>query len=280
MIPELLARCTFPLSGVAAVSGGADSTAMLLLAVEAGCDVRVMHVDHGLREESARDVEHVAELASRLGVPFRSARVDLAPGPNLEARARDARRAVVGADAMTGHTADDRAETLLLQLMRGAGSTGLSSLRPGPAKPILGLRRHETRAVCEAAGVTWLEDPTNAEPVFRRNRIRAEVLPLLDDVAERDVARLLGRAAQLLEDDDRLLEELALAVDPTDAPALVAAPLPLARRAVRRWLDDGYPPDLATVERVLAVARGEARATDAGRGRRVRRSSGRLHLDL
>ena len=264
---------------MAAVSGGADSTALLVLAVEAGCDVTAVHVDHGLRPGSAAEADHVAALAARLGVPFRSERVSLEPGPNLEARARDARRSVLGPDAMTGHTADDRAETLLLQLLRGAGSAGMSSLRPGPSKPILALRRAETRTVCEANGLTWLEDPTNAEPIFRRNRVRAEVLPLLDDVAERDVTALLARTASLLEEDDRFLAELAEALDPTDAKLLASAPPALARRTVRQWLTDIYPPDLATVERVLAVARGECRATDVGCGRRVRRSAGRLFLE-
>jgi tRNA(Ile)-lysidine synthase len=279
VLASLLDRCAFPESGVAAVSGGADSTALLVLAVEAGCDVTAVHVDHGLRPDSDRDAEHVAALAARLGVAFRSERVDVGPGGNLEARARDARRSVLPAQAMTGHTADDRAETLLLQLLRGAGAHGLASLSPGPTKPILALRRAETRAVCEARGIAWLEDPSNADPAFRRNRVRAELLPLLDDIAERNVAPLLARTGALLEDDDALLEQLAAELDPSDAKALAAAPVALARRAVRRWLLDGYPPDLATVERVLDVARGAARATDAGRGRRVRRRAGRLVLE-
>ena len=278
----LLARCTFPAPGmpvVAAVSGGADSTALLLLAVEAGCDVTVVHVDHSLRAGSEHEAEFVADLAAALSVPFRSERVRVEPGPNLEARARGARRAVLGADAMTGHTADDRAETLLLQLLRGAGTTGAASIRPGPTKPILALRRAETRALCVARGITVLEDPTNTDPAFRRNRVRHEVLPLLADVADRDATALLARAAALLDDDDRFLDELALEVDPTETASLTSAPVVLARRAIRRWLASPYPPDLATVERVLAVARGEARATDVGSGRRVRRHAGQLILE-
>jgi tRNA(Ile)-lysidine synthase len=263
---------------VAGVSGGADSTALLVLAVEAGCAVTAVHVDHGLRPGSAGEADHVAALAARLGVPFRSARVELAAGPNLEARARDARRAVLGPGAMTGHTADDRAETLLLQLLRGAGTTGLAAIRRGPTKPILALRREETRKLCAELGLAVVEDPSNDDPAFRRNRVRAEVLPLLDEVARRDVTPLLDRAASLLDDDDRFLDELAAAIDPTDAKALAAAPPVLARRAVRRWLHDGHPPDLAAVERVLAVARGEAVGTDVGGGRTVRRSGGLLAL--
>jgi tRNA(Ile)-lysidine synthase len=253
---------------------------MLVLAVEAGCDVTAVHVDHGLRDGSAAEADHVAELAAELGVPFRAERVRVDPGPNLEARAREARRAVLGPDAMTGHTADDRAETFLLQLLRGAGTTGLSAIRPGPTKPILGLRRNETSAVCAARSLEVIEDPTNADPRFRRNRVRAELLPLLDDVAERDVTPLLTRAAHLLDQDDELLQLLAGELDPTDAKALRAAPEALARRAIRAWLQGGgpYAPDLATVERVLQVVRGEVRATDVGGGRRVERTSGKLRL--
>lgn len=282
---DLLRRCTFPPPGtpvVAAVSGGADSSALLLLAAEAGCDVTALHVDHGLRPGSAAEADHVAALAARVGAGFLAVRAPVEPGPNLEARARDARRGVLGPGAMTGHTADDRAETLLLQLLRGAGTGGLAGIRPGPTKPILGLRRADTRSLCRARGVTWLEDPTNADPAFRRNRVRSELLPLLDDVADRDTVPLLTRAAALLDDDDRFLDDLAGALDPEDCRALVAAPAVLARRAVRRWLAAArppYPPDLATVERVLAVARGEARGTEVGGGAQVRRTAGRLRID-
>jgi tRNA(Ile)-lysidine synthase len=168
---------------------------------------------------------------------------------------------------------------VLLQLLRGAGTTGASGMRPGPTKPILALRRRETRAVCVAHDITPIDDPSNGDPSFRRNRVRHEVLPLLDDVAGRDAAELLARAASLLDGDDRFLDELALEIDPADARGLASAPAVLARRAVRRWLTATYPPDLATVERVLGVARGEARATDVGAGRRVRRSAGRLTLE-
>ncbi|MCU1374466.1 MAG: tilS [Actinomycetia bacterium] len=277
----LLARCASPAAGVAAVSGGADSTALLLLAVEAGCQVTVVHVDHGLRPGSAGEADHVADLAARLGVPFRAEQVVVAPGPNLEARARDARRAVLGPAAMTGHTADDQAETLLLQLLRGAGTTGLAAIRPGPTKPILALRRAETQALCAERGVATVDDPSNRDPAFRRNRVRAELVPLLDDVAGRDTTVLLARAAALLDDDDRFLDDLAAALDPTDAKALAAAPAVLARRAIRRWLIANrppYAPDLATTERVLAVARGEAKATEIGHGRRVQRTRGQLRI--
>ena len=125
-----------------------------------------------------------------------------------------------------------------------------------------------------------MHDETNDDLRFRRNQIRHEVMPALDDIAARDVGALIARQADLLRDDADLLDALSLEIDPTDARALCGAPPPLARRAVRRWLANGHPPDAATVDRVLAVARGEAVATETGDGRRVERHQQRLRLRL
>jgi tRNA(Ile)-lysidine synthase len=141
------------------------------------------------------------------------------------------------------------------------------------------LRRSETEALCRHLDLDVADDPTNTDPRFRRNRIRHEALPLLDDIAERDVTVLLNRTATLLRHDDRLLEHLAAGLDPTDVDALLAAPVPLAVRAVRRWLElDGYPPDAAGVERVLAVAHGDSTACELAGGLRIERRQNRLVL--
>ena len=243
--------------------------------------VTAVHVDHGLRPGSGEEADIVRDVATSLGAGFRAERVEVAFGPNLEARARAARQTVIGPDPMTGHTADDQAETVLLNLLRGAGLDGLGAMRQGPTKPILALRRSETRALCDQRGFAVVHDPSNEDPAHRRNRIRQEGLPLLADIAERDVAALVARTASLVADDAALLDAMAEALDPTDARALRDAPVPLARRAVRRWLAGAtppYPPDAATVERVLAVARGEIRATEVCGGLRVQRAAGRLVL--
>lgn len=283
LLDVLLSRCDFPPAGTpvtCGVSGGADSLALLALATAAGCEVSAVHVDHGLRAGSADDATVVEEAAARFGAEVRVVRVDVAPGPNLEARARAARYAALGVGALTGHTADDQAETVLLNLLRGAGLDGLAGFDPA-RRPIRNLRRHETVALCAGLGMVPVVDPSNSDPVHRRNRIRHELLPLLDAIGERDVAAVLARQSDLLRDDAALLDDLASAIDPTDARALAAAPSPLARRAVRAWLRHGpeqHPPDAAAVERVLAVARGEAVACEVGRGRSVRRRAGRLAL--
>jgi tRNA(Ile)-lysidine synthase len=264
------------------VSGGPDSLALLVLAVEAGCDVTAIHVDHGLREGSAAEADVVARAADRFGAAFEARRVQVAAGPNVEARARAARYGALPSDVLTGHTADDQAETVLLNLMRGAGLDGLRGMS-AERRPLLGLRRSETRELCRSLDLDPVVDPTNDDRSLRRNRVRHELLPLLDDLAARDVVPIVARQSDLLADDAALLDALSEAIDPTDAKALRSAPVPLARRAMRRWLrcesdHEQHPPDAATIERALAVARGDAASTDLGGGRRLVRSRGRLTI--
>lgn len=275
-------RCTFPAAGTSvtcAVSGGADSLALLVLAIDAGLEVTAVHVDHGLRSQSAAEADVVAAAAARFGAGFESRTVEVSEGGDLEARARAARRAVLPPETLYGHTADDQAETVLLALLRGAGLDGLSGMTPD-RHPILTLRRAETAAITREAGLDPVVDPSNRDTRFRRNRVRHEVLPLLDDIADRDVAALLARTATLVGEDAAHLDRLAAAVDPTDARALAGAPRPLARRAVRAWLrtfdPEHHPPDAAAVERVLRVASGRAVAAQVAGGLEVRRSGQRL----
>lgn len=275
-------RCRFPATGAVtcAVSGGADSLALLALARDAGLDVTAVHVDHGLRPGSAREADVVATAAERFGASFRAERVEVPPGPDLEARARRARRAVLGADALYGHTADDQAETVLLALLRGAGPDGIAAM-DSRHHPLLDLRRRDTHAICDELGLHPVHDESNADPRFRRNRVRHEVLPLLDDVAGRDVVPLLCRLADLARADGDLLEELSAPLDPVDARALAGAPIPLARRAIRRWLRPhlgGHPPDAGAVERILAVARGDAVGAEVAGGIALRRTGQRLRI--
>ncbi len=283
-LADLLARTTFPEPGrpvTCAVSGGADSLALLVLATESGCEVTAVHVDHGLRAGSADEARIVSAAAERFGAGFRAESVRVEPGPNLEARARAARYAVLPADVLTGHTADDQAETVLINLLRGAGVPGLAGIRP-ERRPLLGLRRSETAELCALLDLDPVDDPTNREPRFLRNRVRLELLPLLDDLAGRDVVPVLARQARHLRGVADLLEVLAADLDPTDARALVESDPTLATVAVRRWLGGRpglHPPDTATVERILAVARNEARAADVGAGWRVARTDRRLRLE-
>ncbi len=283
---ELLGRCLFPDAGTevtCAVSGGADSLSLLVLAVAAGCSVTAVHVDHGLRQGSVAEAERVGAAAACYGARFRREQVTVQPGPNLQARARAARYKVLPADVLTGHTADDQAETMLLNLMRGAGRPGLAGMRRDQRRPLLALRRAETAALCVAEGLDALQDPTNVDPTHRRTRVRQEVLPLLVDVAGRDVVPVMARQAEILGQETELLDRLAAELDPTDTRALQAAEPALARRALRAWLWRGmgaeYPVDAAAIDRVLAVVRHESRGADVQAGWRVMRADGRLRLE-
>jgi tRNA(Ile)-lysidine synthase len=283
LVDDLLDRCRFPSGSPCrlGVSGGADSLAMLVLARAAGLEVTAIHVDHGLRPGGDGEAAQVAEAARRVGARFEARTATVEPGPNLEARARDARHATLPAGALLGHTADDQAETVLLQLLRGAGPDGLAGMRPD-RRPILGLRRAETRAVCAEVGLVPFDDPSNADPRFRRNRIRHEVLPLLAEVSGRDVVPLLVRAAGHQRAVTDLVGDLAAGIDPSDTAVLGQLPEAVATAALRRWWRErtgsAYAPDAAALARVMAVARGVHGATEVTGGWRCERRRGRLWL--
>lgn len=286
---SLLTRTTFDSPGTAvvcAVSGGADSLSLLALAVAADLDVTAAHVDHGLRPQSAGEADVVADAAKRFGADFVALTASVADGGDLEARARRARfDALEGVSAgrpiLTGHTADDQAETVLINLLRGAGPDGLGAMRPASTKPLLDLRRSETTALCASLDLDPIVDPSNDDRRFMRNRVRHDVLPMLAAVAERDVVPLLVRSADHSREIVDAVGELASDIDPTDTAQLRAAPPAFARAVLRRWLrsSEGHPPSTAELERVMSVVRHETVATELRGGRRLARTAGRLRIE-
>jgi tRNA(Ile)-lysidine synthase len=197
-----------------AVSGGGDSTALLhvlaRLRGRLGHEVVAHGVDHGLRDEAEAELDLVEGLARSLEVPMSRSRLKVAKGGNLQARARDARlRALREAAARveakviaTGHHADDRAETVLLRLLRGAGPRGLAVLSPGAVdlvRPLIRARRADVLAHLARHGVPHAADPSNTDPRFLRVRVRTEVLPLLERLSPGIVSHLCALADQLAE---------------------------------------------------------------------------------
>ncbi len=280
----LLGRCSFAPPGTAVrlgVSGGADSLALLALATAADLGVTAVHVDHRLRPGGDAEADVVAAAAGRFGAAFEAHRVDVGVGPNLEERAREARRAVLGPDAATGHTADDQAETVLINLLRGAGPSGLAAMRPGPTKPILALRRAETHALCAALGLEPVADPSNTDDRFVRNRVRHELLPLAADIAGRDVVPLLARTAAVARRHVEHLDGLVDGIDPTDTAALRSVHDLVAASALRRWVVErrGRPPSSAELARLLDVVHLRRAACELAGGWRVARTGGVLRLE-
>ncbi len=200
-----------------AVSGGADSTALLAalhsIAPEFGLSLRAAHLHHGLRgAEADADLEAVRALCARLGVPLATARRDarrvLAErGWSGEDGLRRLRRAFLAAAARragaaaiaTGHTADDQLETLLLRLARGAGLRGLGAMRERTGrwiKPLLEATRADLEADLTRAGLAWREDASNASRAHARNRVRHDVVPALLAAAGGTRPGLARRAAR------------------------------------------------------------------------------------
>ncbi|MBI4593124.1 MAG: tRNA lysidine(34) synthetase TilS [Candidatus Rokubacteria bacterium] len=229
-----------------AVSGGGDSIALLHLLVRLAPEWRlrlhVLHVDHGLRADSSRDAEFVRAVGARLGVPVSVAAVAVERRGSLEEAARVARyRALethadrLGAQRIAvGHTADDQAETVLMRLFEGASVRGLAAIPPVRGRiirPLLGARRGALRAELERAGLGWVDDPTNADPKFLRNRVRHELLPTLAACYDADLVAALTRVAGHARASVETMERLAaaelerLASVSTDAVTLPSAGL-------------------------------------------------------
>ena len=196
-----------------AVSGGADSMSLLhvlaRLAAKHGFSVVAHGVDHGLRPEASRELDLAAALANSLGVAFERSELRVAPGGNLQARARAARYAALEAACQTtgahylatAHHADDRAETVLLRLLRGAGPRGLAVLptRSGRRiRPLLRARRADVVAHLTRHGLTFATDASNHDRRFQRVRVREELLPLLLELSPGIVGHLNHLADALL----------------------------------------------------------------------------------
>jgi len=282
----LLERCRFPECDselALAVSGGADSTAMALLAAESGRSMVLWHVDHGLGPQAADYVDLVTSLADRLAVPLELRSVEVADGSDLEARARSARYGVLPENVCVAHTADDRAETILFNLFRGGGLAGVAAPFGRVSRPLIDLRRDETVAVCRHFDVAVASDPMNVDETFTRVGVRRRLLPLASEVFGRDPVPLLNRHADLVADALAVVQILASDVEPTDVSALRAAPSAVASEALRLWIraetGSSTSVDSASIERVMAVVRGEAVATEVIGGHRVARTAGRLRVE-
>ncbi len=285
-LEPLLRRCRFPVADgplALGVSGGVDSTAMALLAVEAGRSIVLWHVDHGLRPQASAYVEAVTNLAVRLGAPLELRSVEITEGADLEARARRARYSVLPGDVCVAHTADDRAETILFNLFRGGGLAGVAAPFDRVNRPLIELRRSETMEVCDHFGVVAVVDPMNDDETFTRVALRRRLMPLATEIFGRDPVPLLNRHADTVADALRVIRSLAEMIDPTDVVALCEAPVAVSSEALRCWIRDqtgsDCSVDLASIRRVMAVARGNVVAAEVVGGHRVARTAGRLRLE-
>jgi tRNA(Ile)-lysidine synthase len=211
---------------VGMLSGGADSTCLLDLAVSlSGREaVRALHVNYGLRDEADEDEAHCRALAEGWGVELTIHRTTGAPaGPragNLQAWARRQRYQAaerqateLGADVATGHTATDQVETILYRLASSPSRRALLGMRPRDGRlirPLLGITRAETADYCRRRGLRWREDATNLSELYARNRIRHALVPALEAVHPAAQANVVA-VAEVLREEAAVLDELVAA---------------------------------------------------------------------
>ena len=261
------------------LSGGADSVALLMLLLPAIREDRIrveaIHVNHGLRgRESDDDAHFCSELCKKENIPLSICNVNLS-GRTDEASAREARFAAfrkryaeTGADALIlAHHADDQAETFLIRLLRGAGPDGLACMKTDEdvdgiriLRPMLSLRREEIREALRTDGISWREDRTNTDTSYLRNRIRHELVPVLNRISGSAVDKIC-QAALFSGEDNLVLNEIAKSLldrisdgRRLDAYELAKEPTAIRKRTLRIWWQAQGP---SLKEHVLNVSQTE-----------------------
>jgi len=307
MLEEVRAGGLLPpgASLIAMLSGGRDSVCMLDLAVRALGDevVTALHVNYGLREDSGEDEAHCVALCGRLGVRLEVERPRRPEGPgNVQAWARDTRYGAAerlagtgGSLIATGHTADDQVETILYRLASSPSRRALLGMRPRDGRlvrPLLAFTRAQTTAYCEARGLAWHDDPTNAGLSYARNRVRHRLAPALAEIHPAAAQNVL-RTAELLRDEADVLDALvAVEIDDPDGSGRGSIELdrlaelpPALRRLVVQQLADraaGRPVAGAArhAEEVAALRRTGIAMLDLGGGVRAIAERGVLRAEL
>ena len=269
------------------VSGGADSICLLETMVRVRRLLRirlaVFHLNHGLRAGSDGDADYVRRRAAHHGLACHVARPSAGPGrgESVEQWAREQRRDAAARVAVEigatrsalGHTMDDRAETVLLALVRGWGLDGLTGIEPVAGsfvRPLLDVRRSETQACCRSLRLRPRLDETNSDTTLLRNALRHDVIPAMERATGRDVTATIARSAELLRADASLLDEIATGfADPIvvvteggvtlDAAGLNDLAPPIASRVVRRaFADTGLTWSEHAIVGVLDLAAGRS----------------------
>lgn len=284
---------------VVALSGGADSGALAYLAVKTDLPVSCLHVHHGLPASDAL-ADSALEIARSIGVACAVSKVSLRVGPSVENQARLVRYEAIGlataddVSVLTGHTRNDQAETVLMNLIRGAGSRGMAGIPyhrpPNVFRPLLNVTRTETRELAHLAKLPYTDDPINSHPGLRRNVIRSEVIPALEKLNP-NLVDSLGRLADQVGTDDDFLQKLAelVPISQDDSGASMPAamvlvlPEPVQARSLRLLVAAVRSPMGATsaeLERIRRVMDGSSAAAELEQNLRVSRDGALLRIQV
>jgi tRNA(Ile)-lysidine synthase len=256
---QILEHIEFPEERpVVALSGGADSAALAYLLAHENRDRRALHVDHGLA--ASPQLERAArEVADRTGTSLSVLKITVPPGASFEGQAREERYGALfgaldpGDVLLTGHTLDDQAETVVMNLLRGTGPAGLAGIparTEAVARPMLQVSRAETRELAGLAGLPYYDDPSNLDPGLRRNAIRLEVIPRLAGRFNPRLVESLARTASLLQSDEEHLAVEVSSAQVVELPTGLGLPIgalttvskAVADRMIRGCLSRLRPP--------------------------------------
>lgn len=270
---------------VVGLSGGADSAALALLCLESGRRMRALHVNHGMA--NARSLEEAAmSIADALAVDLEVTRISVPGGGSPEGQARRARYQAFerglgpGESLLTGHTLDDNAETILMNLIRGSGSRGVVGIPymrpPNIYRPSLDVSRSEAREIATLAGLGYVDDPMNEDQALTRNWLRTVIMPQLRELNPR-LAEVLRRAGRVVERDAFHFDTIARSSPPVLAEGrakhargvLISAPRPVGDRLLMSMLEHvlgQQSVSTSRLDRIWSVVHGESVKEELGGG--------------
>lgn len=276
-----------------ACSGGADSLGLALIAYAMNLDITVAYIEHELSIETQACSLLVKQLADDLDADFVTRNLSMSQvTSNIEETARELRYGALEDLAtqmqcdviFTAHHLDDLAETLVINMIRGAGSGAASLVRQRGriVRPLLHWRKKMLEELVDACGYDYFSDPGNEKNKFVRNRVRHEVFPLLNDVSQRDVVPLIARMARTMKDDQDFLSAYAASLWPGDSPdtRLLSQLDPvLQRHALRQWVS-GLAPSSDELDRILEVVHHKVPRTQISGNRTIWRRGAQLYQDV
>lgn len=276
-----------------ACSGGADSIALALISASENIDFALAYVEHNIDPVTRACEDIVRDLAKKLEVDFFVKHIDLdlkKSKGNLESRARDARYQALEELrsennfelVLTAHHLDDYVETFFINLMRGSGSAvaSLSAARQSLVRPILNWRKEQLEEIVEKSELEYFKDPSNALDCFVRNRVRHELIPLMDEISKRDVAPLIAKAGQHISRDQKFMAELGEQSWPVDGDTstrmLQKLDSSLQNHAIRAWIK-GDRPSAKEMANILDVVNHEIPKTQISGNRTIWRKDAKLY---